>query len=79
MHHRRHVIQRHYRFLYEIRTISCKAGVRIPDESYIVEIILKISLFASGKILVTGLNDSLSALMLHVKPSVLSMACNPKS
>ena len=75
MRHRRHAIQLHYRFLCEIRTISCKAVVRIPNGSYSVEIILKIPRFVSGKILVTGLSVS----MFHIKPSVLSMASDPKS
>ena len=40
---------------------------------------LKIPRFVLGKILVTGLNGSLSVLMFHIKPNVLSLASDPKS
>ena len=40
---------------------------------------LRIPRFVPGKILVTGLNDSLSVLMFHIKPSLLSLASDPKS
>ena len=45
-----------------------KAVVRIPNGSLIVEIMLKIPRFIPGKILVAGLNDSLSVLMFHTNP-----------
>ena len=56
-----------------------EAVVRIPNGSLIVEIMLKIPRFISGKILVTGLNDSLSVLMFHTNPSIFLMASDPKS
>ena len=40
---------------------------------------LRMPRFVSGKILVTGLNNSLSVLMFHIKPSILSLASDPKS
>ena len=39
----------------------------------------KIPRFVSRKILVTDLNDSVSVLMFHIKPSVLSQASDPRS
>ena len=56
-----------------------KAVIRIPNGSLIVEIMLKIPCFIPGKILVTGLNDSLSVLMFHTNPSIFLMASDPKS
>ena len=40
---------------------------------------LRVPRLVSEKILVTGLNDSSSALMFHIKPSVLSLPSDPKS
>ena len=40
---------------------------------------LRMPHFVSGKILVTGLNYSLSVLMFYIKPSILSLASDTKS
>ena len=40
---------------------------------------LKVPRLVSEKILVTGLNNSSSVLMFHIKPSVLSLPSDPKS
>ena len=40
---------------------------------------LKTPRFVLGKILLIGLNNSLSILMCHIKPSILSLTSDPKS
>ena len=40
---------------------------------------LKIPRFISEKFLVTGLNDSLSVLIFHIEPSLLSLVSDPRS
>lgn len=54
-------------------------SAKIPNGSSIVEIMLKIPFFVSGKFLATGLNHSLSVLAVRMEPTVLSPLSDPRS